>query len=46
MDEKHGSGKENGARAFEDHEISYKEFHDYYDLGTNYFSRIGAISTA
>lgn len=23
-----------------DHEISYKEFHDYYDLGTNHFSEI------
>ena len=34
------SCKEKG-RSFEEHEISYKEFHDYYDLGTNYFSKIG-----
>lgn len=39
MDE--GSGKENKGRAYQDHEISYKEFHDYYDLGTNHFSKIG-----
>jgi hypothetical protein len=38
-----GSGKENVSRAYEDHEISYKEFHDYYDLGTNHFSKIGML---
>ena len=38
MDE---SERENGNRAYEDHEISYQEFHDYYDLGTNHFSHIG-----
>lgn len=37
------SVKENGGRAYEDHEISYQEFHDYYDLGTNHFSKIGGL---